>query len=268
MSSTFPDGEPSVSPPLPGGHPAPGPVVPWPPAVGWGPYPTPPRRPNRTVWILASVLVVLVLGCFGIATAGFLAVRNHDVQARATGSDEPTAEPISANPTEPPIQAHTGDLSQYVIAAPTGSHAWANKPIDEKLPDLDAAGKTFADAATFRPILARDVFERGVVRRWADADGTIVTVRIFQFGLTQFADDFAEGTERAYESQGWSAPASVPGVDGAYMQVRRAREKGGIHSAGVFVKDELVVLIDTVQAPPNDPGKLTGLLVQESELLR
>jgi hypothetical protein len=148
-----------------------------------------------------------------------------------------------------------------VIAAPPGSHAWPNDPNDEQLPDYQSA------PATFTLLLLRGVFQRGFARRWIDANGKMVAVRIFQFGLTEFAGEFAEETERVNEHHGWSAPAPVPAADGACTQVRPARKSERIHSIGVLVKDELVVLIDTSQPPPNHPTKLIDLVDQESELL-
>jgi hypothetical protein len=226
----------------------------------------PPRPSNRAVWIIASVIAVLLLACFGISATGFLVLRSHDLAARTTPDGEPGAAPSYPNPTGPPIQKHTGDLDRYVIAAPAGSHAWPNKPIDEQLPDYHTAGKTFADAATFTPILSRYNFQRGVLRRWVDADGTIVAVRLFQFGLTQFADAFAQDMKQTDELQGWSAPTPLPAAAGAETQVRPG-EAGRIHSVGVLVKDELVVVVDTSQVPPNKPTTLADLVTQESKLL-
>ncbi|MCU7723561.1 hypothetical protein ODJ79_07540 [Actinoplanes sp. KI2] len=273
MSSPSPDIDPSVSPAQPpswpGGYPAQGPAAPWQPAAGWGQYPAapvPPRRSNATVWILVAILVVSLLACFGISATGFLVLRHHDLATRTTGG-EPEAQPSYPNPTGPPIQKHTGDLAGFVIAAPPGSHAWPHQPINQQLPDYKAAAKTFADSAAVQPMLTGNVFQRGFARRWVDAHGTMVALRIFQFGLTTCADDFAADVKQANESQGWSPASPVPGADGADTQVRPGKEAGRIHSLGVLVKDELVVLVDTVQAPPNDQAKLTDLVTQEYQLL-
>jgi hypothetical protein len=154
---------------------------------GLGPVPhstgtAAPAGPDRTMWIIAAVLAVELLACFGISATGFLVLRNHDFAAGTTTNGEPGAGP---------------------------------------------SGKTFADAATFTPILSRYAFQRGFVRRRVDAAGTIVAVRLFQFGLTEFADDFAEYLKQANEHQGWNAPTAVPAADGADTQVRPGREAGG-----------------------------------------
>lgn len=137
---------------------------------------------------------------------------------------------------------------------------------DERLSDLDAAGRTFADAATFKPLLSRNAFERGVERRWVTADGTTATVRILQFGLIVLACKFVSDMKQAYDSQGWTDPTPVPGVDDTNTETRR--EQGRVHEAGMYVKDEPVILVGTVQPSPDDPAELTDLITQESELLR
>jgi hypothetical protein len=218
----------------------------------------PPRRSDRVVWIIASVVVVLLVACLGLGTVGYVATR-HTKDPAATGNHVP---PSSAEPG-----AHADTLAQYLVPIPPGAPTWPNQPAEEGLPDLEPLRLELDSPAVDVGFLQEDNFRRGYERRWIDGKGTTIEAHLFQFQGADGAAHYARMTEEAAEVVfGWGEPRPVPGAVGAVVQIRTFADKS-VRAIGVVLSGNLVAIIDTKARSPYDPKPLNALLTQQAQLL-
>jgi hypothetical protein len=112
-------------------------------------------RPQRTLWLVAAGLAVLLVG--GAATVAFLVLRHHASSATGTGGTPPSAQTGGGSATttpssQSPQQQAAHSLSALLAQSVTDRIAIVNavSDVNECGPSLDQDAQTFQNAATSR----------------------------------------------------------------------------------------------------------------------
>jgi hypothetical protein len=245
---------------------------PVPPPHGWHPGYAPPRpKTSRAAVIVTVVAIVVVLTCLSFGTVAFFALRHDDSldQASARPGDSPTAFPPRTDlPTDQPGGepgstgggTHDGDIEDYIVEQPYGARTWPQATAEQAL-DLDAAAANFADPGDGKLILKRYSFKDGYTRRWIDAQGDYVTVRILRFATAGDGDNFTNFYIDANQGTGWGDPQPVAGLDTAAGFVQPKLTKDGFQrSLAVGDAGDIVAIVLADQPPP------ANALVPDAEL--
>jgi hypothetical protein len=201
--------------------------------------------------------VVVVLACLSFGTVVFFTLR-HDGsldQASSRPGSSPTVFPL---PSEAPTAApgngggdtHDGDIKQFVLERPAGARTWPKVTAEEPL-DMNAAAANFAKPSDGRQVLERYGFEDGYTRRWIDAQGDYVTVRVLRFLTAGGGDNFTNSYIDANQGSGWGDPQPVPGIDTAAAFVQPKPAANGLQrSLAVGAAGDIVAIVLADQPPP------------------
>jgi hypothetical protein len=172
------------------------------------------------------------------------------------------ASPAGTSGTRP----HTGDLSQYVVQPPPGSKPWVTKPGDQAL-TLEQVASFAQNPSQRARILRRYQFRRGFVRRWVGSDGSIVELRLYQFGSPRLAHEFYV-EDKLLDGIGWGHPSSVPAVPGGLTYVRTTVDaQNYAQTLSLAVAGDVSVALITNQLAPAQADVANQILVGEYPLL-
>ncbi len=147
------------------------------------------------------VLVALALLALTVTTAVVTrAVRQHQRDAAAAVTSPGELAPLTPQPSRTGGPPSTVDLRTFLLAPPAGA-------------TLDRPDRAFTEADIPTDLVWQSLrnrgFVRGVSRQWTDADGTSVTIVLFQFQTTDEAYAF---TANSHEELGrW--PGCPPGTE-------------------------------------------------------
>jgi hypothetical protein len=245
------------------------------PPPGWFPPGMAPPKPkaSRAAVIVTVVAVMVVLTCLSFGTVVFFTLRHDDSldQAEAQPPSAPTAEPYPTDlPTDEPDtadEAHTGDITQFIVDPPDDSRTWSGVKANQGL-NLAGAAANFADPAGGKIILQRYHFRDGYERRWIDGDGNYVTVRVLRFTTASDGDNFTNFYIDANQGSDWGDPQPVPGLDTAAGFVQPKPTKNGFQrSLAVGDAGDIVAIVLADQEPPASLAVPASELTDEFDLL-
>jgi hypothetical protein len=235
----------------------------------------PPQKPpaSRPALIVTIVAIVVVLACLGFGTVAFFTLRHDDSLDQAEGgpaATPPTADPFPTDlPTDEPDtdEAHTGDITQFIVDPPDDSRAWSGVKANESL-TLAGAAANFANPADGKIILQRYHFRDGYERHWIDDDGNYITVRVLRFTTASDGDNFTNFYIDANQGVDWGDPQPVPGLDTAAGFVQPKPTKDGFQrSLVVGDAGDIVAIVLADQEPPASLSVPASELSDEFDLL-
>ena len=126
--------------------------------------------------------------------------------------DAPAPAPVGMPGPAGPILGFTGDLRTLLLPRPSGATN-AGDPKSDGTITLEQAAASFGDANQGMTQLRALGFQRGAIEEWREADGTQVSIIVFQFGDHPSATTFTYGAQNSYTlNQAFDAPIGIPGV--------------------------------------------------------
>ena len=131
-----------------------------------------------------------------------------------TQPDAPAQAPAPVGLPGPagPILGFTGDLRTLLLPRPSGATN-AGDPKSDGTITLEQAAASFGDANQGMTQLRALGFQRGAIEEWREADGTQVSIIVFQFGDHPSATTFTYGAQNSFTlNQAFDAPIGIPGV--------------------------------------------------------
>jgi hypothetical protein len=226
-----------------------------------GGHPPARRRSPRTAFSRRArtvLAVVAPLALFAIGGTAYLLL-THGTGRTSTERGSHSAVPSHTAHRAPPTASHLGDLRRYLIAAPSGSHAWSKPLGTDRNLSLRQTARLSANSKARRATLVKDHFTHGAVQCWITANGTWVDVRLYQFGSASDAQNFFKGD--AITVAGQSGVNGVPG--GRTFADSKPDSDGYISVIAIGVKGDVVFLVDLAEHSPTARLSMSNRLMRE-----